>query len=198
MTGGRLMLAEDVGVERLLEQAGDKDDAVRSAAFTRLLQIGEATPRELSARFERLVAMLDSPNGFHRSIGACLIARAAAGDPEPFDAAFDRYFGLLDDPSIMVARYAVQNAGRIARARPDLRARVSERLLRVDETHHPAARRDLLKADAVASLAEVVDEIPGADEIERGRIAAFVRAQLSSSSPKTRAAAKAFLADHPG
>jgi hypothetical protein len=105
-----------------------------------------------------------------------------------FEDIFDQYFGLLNDEKVMTARYLARSAGRIARAKPHLQARITERLLGIDGTHHAQGRKDLIKADIIQSFEEFFKDTGGQEEI-----LAFVEKQLGCSSPKTRKAAKAFL-----
>jgi hypothetical protein len=93
---------------------------------------------------------------------------------------------LALDEKIVVTRYLVQSAGTIARARPSLRARIVDRLLGIDETHHK--HKDLIKGDAIQSFETFFEEVDNKEEI-----LAFVQDQLECSSPRTRKAAKAFL-----
>ena len=81
--------------------------------------------------------------------------------------------------------------GRIARAKPHLRAEIVERLLAVERTHHQEGRKDLLKGDVIDALEQL-----GAGAPDRERVVRFVEQQLASSSPRTRKAAQAFLKRH--
>ena len=74
---------------------------------------------------------------------------------------------------------------------------MTDRLLRIDETHHPAGRRDLLKADIVATFSSYFEVLSYERELQ-ARILDFVNQQRESPSPKTRAAAKAFRAARAG
>lgn len=184
--------ADELALEGLLPALASGDDREREPAFLAIRELGAREPALLAARLDRIAPLLDSPNGFHRSIGAMLIATAAPGDRERrIDGLLDRYLDLLDDPSVMVARYAVQGLVAIVAARPDLEARATDRLLAIDSTNHAASRLALLKADVIQAFDGWAEGSPS-----RGRIIAFVQRQLGSESPKTRAAAKAFLRAH--
>jgi hypothetical protein len=176
----------------LLDATTSPDDATRYGAFRTLIEIGDRRPDLVSREWSRWAAMLSSPNSYHRTIALHALVRAAAADPgDRFEPLLDRLLSLLDDESVVTARHLAQHAGRIVRTRPDLEGRVTERLLAIDATHHRQTRRELIKADIVASFAEYAQASPS-----RSRIIVFVEEQLRSSSPKTRAAAKAFLRQH--
>lgn len=188
----QLALADDGFRAEMLDGLTSRDDVYRYNCFKVLLQVSEGQPSVLYPEWDRFVGMLDSDNSYHRSIALRLIANLTSVDEENrFEGIFDRYFDLLDDEKVITARYLAQHAGRIARAKPHLQAAITERLLAVDSTHHEPGRRDLLKADVIASLGEFFDASG-----EQERILAFVEAQLACSSPKTRKAAKRFLSKH--
>ena len=183
----RLALA-DAGLRSALRDGlVSRNEVFRYNCFKVLLRVAEEQPSALHPDWGAFAALLDSDNAFHRSIGVQLIAALACADEERrFDPVFDRYFALLNDEKIMVARHLAQSAGRIAKARPDLRERITDILLGVDETHHK--HKDLIKSDVIQAFAEYVGEYP-----DKGRTLAFVEAQLDSASPRTRKAAKGFL-----
>ena len=81
------------------------------------------------------------------------------------EAIFGRVFALLDDAKIVPARQFAQHVGRIARAKPGLQGRITERLLAVDETHHTESRKDLLKGDLIAAFDEFFADSPDQQRI---------------------------------
>lgn len=189
---GRLALSDGQAREEILAGLVSKDDAYRYNCFQVVYQISLEQPEVLYPEWDRFVALLGSGNSYHRSIGGRLLASLAGADTEGrFDGILDRCFALLDDEKIITARQFAQHVGRIARAKPHLRDEIIERLLAVDATHHQAGRKDLLKGDVVTVLEELLDDVP-----DQRRILAFVEEQTSSSSPKTRKAAQAFLKRH--
>lgn len=187
----QLALSDTAAWQEVLAGLVVKDDVYRYNCFKVMYQISQEEPGALYREWNRLVAMLGSSNSYHRSIGAQLLANLAAVDGEGrLEATFDRLFDLLDDEKIITARQFAQHAGRIARAKPHLQSKIADRLLAVDNTHHEAGRKELLKADVIAALAEFP-----AEGAEQERMVAFVERQVSSSSGSTRKAALAFLKD---
>jgi hypothetical protein len=183
----QLALADGKALKVLLDGIVSKDEVYRYNCFKVLLQISESQPLVLYPEWGHFVALLGSSNAYHRSIAVQILASLTLADTQHrFEVVFDRYFDLLDDEKIIVTRYLVQSAGAIARAKPSLRARIVERLLGIDETHHK--HKDLIKADAIQSFEVFFEDYP-----DKERIRKFVEQQLECSSPKTRKAAKAFL-----
>jgi hypothetical protein len=177
-------------LKSLLDGLLVKEDAYRYNCFKALLQIAETQPAILYPHWEFITGLLDSDNAYHRSTAVNLLAHLTPADTaNKFEALFERYFGLLDDPSIVVARYVARAAGVIAAAKPALREGIIARLLSLDETtHRPQDRKDLMKADVLLSLETIFD-----DTQDQARLLAFAEGLLDCESPKTRKAAKEFL-----
>jgi hypothetical protein len=184
-----LALTDGQTLQVVLDGVLVKEDAYRYNCVKVLLQIGDERPRILYPEWDYFAGLLDSDNSYHRSTAVLVLARLARVDAEGrFERILDRYLALLDDEKIVTARYLAQHAGRVAQVKPHLRARITERLLGVDGTHHAQGRKDLLKADVIQAFEAYFDQAEDQDSI-----LAFVEAQLDCSSPKTRKAAKAFL-----
>jgi hypothetical protein len=185
----QLALSDERALREILGGVVSKDDTYRYNCFKVLLQISEDHPMILYPAWDYFVGLLGSSNSYHRSIGLQIIANLTkVDDGTRFDTIFDQYFGLLDDEKVVTARYLAQSAGRIVRAKPHLQARITERLLGIEGTHHAQGRKDLIKADIIQSFEEFFE-----DSRDKEEILAFVEKQLGCSSPKTRKAAKAFL-----
>lgn len=183
-------LEDEKVLAALLEGIVSKKDTRRYNSFKVLLLISEEHPEVLSVKWDFFVDLLRSNNTYHKSSAINIIANLASADRAGrFDSIFDRYFDLLDDRSVVTARYVARNAGKIAKSKPHLQERISERLLDIDETHHDQGRKNLIKADVIESFGEFFAESP-----DKERILTFAEEQLECSSPTTRKAAKAFLA----
>jgi len=188
----QLALAEGEALRALVDGLVSKEDAYRYNCFEALLQISEDRPYVLYPEWDRFVELMGSGNAFHRSMALRLIANLTGADEEGrFEDLFDEYFGLLDDEKVMVARYLVQSAGQIAKRKPHLREKITEKLFDIDQAHHAEGRKALIKADAVEFFETFFEELP-----DKERVLAFVEGMLACSSPKARKAAKAFLNRH--
>ena len=173
----------------VLEGILSKNETTRYNSFKALMLLSEERPEALAARWEYFARLLSSDNSYHKSSAINIIANLASADPEDrFEDIFDDYFDLLDDASVIVARYVARNAGKIAKSKPCLRERIAGRLLDIDRTHHEQGRKDLIKADVIQSFEEFFEE-----SRDREAVLAFVEEQLECGSPKTRKEAKRFL-----
>ncbi len=166
-----------------------KQDIFRYNCLKTLLALAETQPARLLPFWAEYNAMLGMENSYHRSIGMMLLsALASAATEAQWVEVIDPYLALLDDESFVTARQTAQAAGRVAAARPELRERIVRHLLSIDQTHFPVERQALLKADVIQSMDAQPPEVS-----ERGEVIAWVVAARDCASPKTQAAAKAFL-----
>ena len=151
--------------------------------------ISEEKPEMLYGHWDFLVNLLASGNAFVKFIAVHALANLTAVDTEDkFEGTLDAYYDLLDDKSVMIASHVAGNSGRIAKATPGLRARITQRLLEIDSTHRDPGRKGLVKAYAIDSFDQYFE-----DAEDKSRITDFVKAQLQSESPKAIKRAKEFL-----
>jgi hypothetical protein len=151
--------------------------------------ISEEKPEMLYGYWDILVDLMASPNAFVKFVAIHALANLVAVDTEDkFEGTLDAYYDLLDDKSVMIASHVAGNSGKIAAAKPGLRARITQRLLEIDSTHRDPERKGLVKAYAIESLDQYFE-----DAEDRRGITDFVRAQLQCESPKAKKRAKQFL-----
>jgi HEAT repeat protein len=194
---------KDVDLDALARQALDDRDALRGLVrglsdrrervgyncLRALLLLGDEHPELLYPYWDVFVELLGSENTYFELRAINLVAMTVGADEDDrFEEIFDRYYDLLDDKSVIAASYVAANSGGIARAKPDLQSKITDRLLSLDQTHHPPDRKDLIKGHAVEAFGQFFQE-----SADQPRILEFVRAQLESSSPRTRKKAKEFL-----
>lgn len=166
------------------------NEALRSASFKNLLRLAGTSPAALFPHWNDLTRLLESKKAFSRLPAVHIIAALVPADRQSrFERIFNRYFALLDDEAISVAAHVARLAGGIAKAKPALQAKITKRLLAIDQTHFDAGRRDLVKSYALQAFDEYLQGIPN-----RRAILAFAASLRLSKSPKARTVAKAFLA----
>ena len=79
-------------------------------------------------------------------------------------------------------------SGKIAKAKPHLEEKITNKLLSIDKAHHISERKDLIKSYAIESFSEYFEEAKN-----KKKIIEFVKSQLKSKSPRTRKKAREFL-----
>lgn len=186
---------KDAGLrDQLVEGSFAKNETYRYNCVRVLYRAIAQEPGLFYSYWDQFEKMIDSPNGFHRSIAAQAIAHLASVDTDcHLDRIFNRYLKLLDDQKVMVTHYFLETIGFIYHARPDLQNKILTSLLNIDKTKHLPSRKDLLKADIIIVFDRLFDTL---SPISKKKISAFVENQLASSSPKTRKAAKEFEKKH--
>ncbi len=173
----------------------DKNENFRYNCARVLFRALGQSPQPFYPYWDRFAEMIDSPNGFHRSVAAQAIAFLSQVDADcRLDAVLNHYLGLLDDSKVMVSHYFIETLDVICRARPEFQKKIVTTLLSIDGTSHQVARRELLKADILAVFDRLFDRLSSKD---KKQAISFAEASLESESAKTRKAAKSFLAKYP-
>jgi hypothetical protein len=184
-------LAKEVLQDELSEALDgimSKKDEVRSDSFRILKRISEEQPNALYPKWDYLANLLNSDNQSHRYISINLLANLAKIDVKnKFETIFDEYFSNIAGERTMVAGQAALNSGKIAKAKPKLQPKITNRLLNIEKTHQ-GKQIELIKAYVIEAFNEYFEE-----SLDKNQILDFVRAQLESKSPKTRKVAKEFL-----
>jgi hypothetical protein len=182
-----MALKDEEVLQKLLDGVLSKKDVVRHNSFQALNSLSERHPEKLYSKWDFFANLIRTGNSFHKYIAIHIIANLAKADVEnKFEKLFDAYYALLGDESVIPAAHAAANSGKIALAKPNLQAEITDRLLNIDNTVRK--HKDLVKASAIESL-DAYFENSG----DKARIVEFVKAQLNCESPKTRKKAKEFL-----
>lgn len=175
-------------LSELLEGILSKKDEIRFNSYQVLMHISEEYPKVLYPKWDCLAGLLDSDNHYHRYIAINLLANLVTIDiKNEFERIFDNFFSNIDGDRTMVAGQAALNSGKIAKAKPNLQTKITNKLLNIDKTHR-GKQTDLMKAYAIEAF-NAYFEVSS----DKKKILDFVKAQLESKSPKTRKAAKEFL-----
>jgi hypothetical protein len=177
-----LELLEGIAPDNKLSQ-------IRYNSFRILEIISTKNPEALLPHWNFLVELLKSQNDPSKYNALHIIANlVSSGKDGGFEAIFDLYFDLLEEDNLPLVAHLAGLAGKIARAKPRLQSRITEKLLSIDQTHFNDERNELIKGYAIESFNEYFDHAP-----DKEIIAAFVKDQIHSSSPKTRKKASDFL-----
>ena len=132
--------------------------------------------------------MLHSSNNFHKYIAIYILAGLTSVDKDKrFEEIFDDYYGILAGDKAMTASYVALNSSVIAHNKPELRSRIVDTLMRIDEIHQ-GKQKELIKAYVIEALGKIYPEAEDKELIEN-----FIKSQVDSKSPKTRNMAQCFL-----
>ncbi len=182
------MILESENLSDALFGILSKNDEVRSKSFEFLNQISKNNPEVLYSKWNYLANLLNSTNHYQRYISIRLLSNLIFVDTEnKFESIFNKYFSNVDGNRTMVAGQAALNSGLIAKAKPNLQTKITNRLLTIEKSHK-GKQIDLIKAYVIEAFDKYFEE-----SLDKKKILDFVKAQLDSKSPKTRKIAKEFL-----
>ena len=154
-----------------------------------LMILSEDYPQILYPKWDHFVHLLSNENTFMKSIGIRILSNLTRVDARnKFDQIFDRFYGLLNDDSMITAASVVGHSGMIAKAKPKLQNRITNRLLGIDKTHHGSECRNIIKGKAILSFGEFFEEAKN-----KKKIIEFVTKELKNRRPATRKKAEKFL-----
>lgn len=180
-------LMDEKILKELLDGVLSKKDAIRYNSFKALNVLSETHPERLYDKWDFFANMLCSADTHQKYIAVYIIANLAKADPQnQFEKIFDAYFGLLSDKSVIPSAHVALNSGKIALAKPHLQAKITNRLLDIENVVR--RHRDLVKASAIEAFDAYFEK-----SREQQRISEFVKAQLDCKSSKTRKMATTFL-----
>ena len=166
-----------------------KGETLRYNCHKVLMHLSQRNGELLYTKWDYFVELLSSDNSYRKMSAVQIIANLTRVDTENrFEKIIDRYYGLLDDRSMIVAIYVAASSGEIVRAKPQLEREITNRLLDIDKTQHPEERKPLMKAGAIEAFDKYFSEAS-----DKESILAFVREQQNCDSPKTRKIAQEFL-----
>ena len=182
-------LKDDKLLAELLDNLWSKNETIRYNSHKVLCLISQEHPRILYPQWDYFTQFLKSDNTYHKLSAIHILANLTKADTKgKFEKMFDRFYGLLDDKSFITAAYLAGASGKIAQAKPKLQAKITNRLLSIDKTHHQQERKDLVKASIIEAFEEYFEQTRN-----KKVILEFVEKQLNCESPKTRKTAKEFF-----
>jgi hypothetical protein len=188
--GGIILVKEIIKDEgqlsELLKNILSKKDKVRHNSFKVLLKTSEEQPEVLYYKWDFFANLIDSDNSYLKLIAVRIIANLTLVDREnKFEKIFKKYYALFND-SVIVAGHLAANSGKIAKTKPKLQTKITNKLLSIDKTNQK--HKDLVKAYTIEAFDEYFEEAEN-----KKKIIEFVKKQLNSTSPKARKKAKEFL-----
>jgi hypothetical protein len=177
-------------LSELIGNLKSKKETVRFNSSKALNLLSQQNPDVLYPLWDFFVDLIEGENTYWKCSGIPIIANLTRVDEErKFEKMFERYFGLMDDKKGFIpAAYLARSSAVIVKAKPNLEAKITRELMKIEETHHDPQRRDLVKSYIIGAFDEYFEQAK-----DKKKIIEFVRIQLESDSPKTRKTASRFL-----
>jgi hypothetical protein len=171
---------------KLFEGILSKDDKIRYDSFKILNFLSEKNPEILYSRWDLFKSLMYRDNDYLKLIAVKILANLTSVDKEnKFQIIFEKYYGLLNE-SVIVAGHLAASSGKIAKAKPEFRLKITNILLNIDKSKQK--HKDLVKAYVIDAFDLYFKESENKNEILQ-----FIRNNLNCNSPKTRKKAKDFL-----
>lgn len=142
----------DSELGKLLNNTESKDNKIRFAAFTKLLEITDTRVDWFIDVFDDLTNRLESDNSYQRSIGMMLLCNLAKSDKDNLlRRALPDILNLLEDEKFITRRQCIQNIWKIAVAENELFSTIVEALETKfvkcsSENHYNLIRQDIVSA----------------------------------------------------
>ena len=194
--GLRRLVEQDFGLlPVLLEGTGSAKAAVRYGCAKVLMDLSAEHPEHLYPYMDSFIALLDSKYRILTWNALAIVANLAAVDGDKkFDAAFDKYYGFLDNEYMVTVANTVGNSAKIALAKPYLIPRITAEILKVEDVsvtpHLTEECKRVIAEHAVKTFDLFFDKL---GEKEKKEVLAFVERQLNSSRTTLSAKAAGFL-----
>lgn len=182
-------------IPQVLSGVSSSKANVRYGCARVLMDLSAKYPQKLYPHMDSFVGLLDSDYRILVWNAMAVIANLCAVDADKkFDAIFDKYYSLLDNPYMVTVANVVGNSGKIALAKPYLIPRITDQLLRVEEistTPHLTEECKRVIAEQVIECFNVFFDKMGAEA--KAKALLFVKRQLGSSRRNLNAKAELFL-----
>lgn len=183
-------------LKSLLESLLISKERVRYNSFKILERVIDIKPGLLYPQWDYFTTLLVSDSIYKKYMAVYLITELVIqlkNAADKLEQIFEPLFDLLKGDETIPAAHLALNAGKLAKAKPHLQHRITEKLLHIDQVHH-GDKLALVKANIIEAFDEYFDALT--DKVEQAEIIQFVDAQLESESPKARKLAKTFLKKH--
>jgi hypothetical protein len=177
----------------LLRGLGAGQAAVRFGCAGALRVLSERQPVLLYPHWERLVALIESPNAILQWTAFRAIANLAGADSDDrIEGLLDRYLAPIRGQVMITAATVIAGGARIARAKPHLADRIAQEILQVQRARYKTAEcRNVAIGHAIEAFDVFFDLIGDAQPVLR-----FVRRQLRNTRNAVRKKADSFLKKH--
>jgi hypothetical protein len=157
------------------------------------MDLSQEKPEKLYPFMNSFLALLGSKYRILVWNAMAIIANLAKVDKDrKFDAAFNRYYGFLNDEYMVTVANVVGNSGKIVLAKPYLAQKIANELMRVEDIsttpHLTDECRRVIAEKAIESFDLFFDKIQDKD-----KVVSFVRQHQNSSRMRLKMKAESFL-----
>lgn len=181
---------ESIRQELIDQMLNNKHIMIYYHSYNILAKASELKPELFYRYWDDFASLLNHENSYHRDFGLTLTANLTKVDTEnKFSSVFEDYFKCINDAKFMTARHCIQNISSILANKIELEEDIINKLLDIDNLcHFPTKQKALLKSDVIEIFDKYYTHI-----INKNMINEFVKAEISSISPKTKKKARELI-----
>jgi hypothetical protein len=158
---------------------------------TKVLRIiSKKAPKILYAKMDFFVKLLASENNIIKWNAMDIIANLVAVDTRnKFNKIFKKFYGLLNEGSLVTAAHVVDNSAKIVKAKSEFQNKITSALLKIEKIPLPTEEcRNILRGKTIQAFSQYFAQIKN-----KSRIISFVKRQLNNRRNATKKRAKEFL-----
>lgn len=199
--GERAITAEELAEEaekkpkllpEIFEGVSSANPQIKYGCAKTLRIVSQDSPKILYPKWDFFVEMLESGNTFLKSIAVQIIANLTRVDSKSrFEKLFNKFYRLLDDKSMVTTSNLVRMSGVIAKAKPELQSKITDKLLSIGKSRHGSECKNVIKGHIILALSKYFGESK-----DKKKILEFMKKELKNTRPATRKKAEKFLAKH--
>jgi len=180
-------------ISHLLEGTCEKNARIRFGCLNTLVLISEKNPEVIYPFFDTFVEWLNSDNNVIKLGGIKILTNLATVDDEnKFDRIFDRFYAFMTDPGMTTAANVSKGSPTIAKAKPYLKERIAEQLLRVADTEYKTEEcKNILIGHVISALDKILGQLEN-----KKPVVDFVNRYRDNSWKATRTKAQQFIRRH--
>jgi hypothetical protein len=185
------LIFQDLSLIRdLIYAISSGDSTVRFKCAKVLRILSKANPKLLYPYFDFFSTLLDNQNNIIKWNTMDIIANIAEIDTEgKFEKIFKKYYGLLDEGSLITAGHVVDNSGKIANVKHNLREQITDHLISVERIDLPTEEcRSILSGKVIQAFGQYINHIKYNNDV-----IAFIERHLKSDRNATRKKAEKLL-----
>lgn len=161
-----------------------------------LSKLSQEKPEELYKEMDFFTELLNHKNNIIKWNAIDVLANLTAVDKKKkFDKIFDKYYGLLNDDTMITLGHVIDNSAKISNAKPYLADKITNNLLKLEKIKtKPKVTQEcknILYGKAILAFDKYYSNIDNKKEV-----ISFVQKQLKNSRPATKAKAEKFLKKH--
>ena len=200
--GDKLITADDLAervrgdfdlLPEIFKGISSTNPRIRYGCAKVLRIVSEENPERLYPKIDFFIQLLDSDLKIIKWNAMDVIANLTRVDTKNrFDDTFDKYYRFLNDDVMITVAHIVDNSGKIAKAKPHLTKKITNKLLKLEKIptkpHLTQECKNILMGKAISAFNMYFYQIENKDDV-----ISFVRRQLNNTRNATKKKAEKFL-----